>query len=494
MIRPTCAIDVVLVATMEPENAEEEEAFFDNLPQSRQGAAEHNKTPGGYATAWLNAGRNRILGPSRSQEVQQGDSVALSVYGKYVDPRKRRLHPASFVRTGANTRMIQQLAEYGQNLRAAGPNEVAIANVIALVIGELEIKPAPEAYMGYALYDADSNRYEVGKVVLSKNARNKHEELVENIAITQDGYIETYLVNETEENVWFDQFSILSTGPLIVQETHYDPWGVELSGLGYQYGGVKVNPYLYSGMEANGHLGVNLYDFGARMYDPAIGRWFVVDPMAEQMRRHSPYNYAFNNPMRYIDPDGMAPYDTQGAVVNRLEEEDPTKKSVVDKEEQSLGGENFLWTDGYGWYSASNATLGGDSFNGIYQNAEWTASQYYAALDGLELPNGKTISKNSLYLTFMSFEQLLKINPKTQQGNAHYMGEKDGKYHVNFSVSNFEETKNNIRALGVHEIYGHGIRGFGSIEEHYKAYWVSVDSKYWHGTTDLFKEHAAWGM
>jgi hypothetical protein len=137
-----------------------------------------------------------------------------------MDPRKKRLHPASFVRTGANTRMIQQLTEYGQNLSAGGVNEIAIANVIALVIGELETKPAPEAYMGYALYDVDSNRYEVGKVVLSKKARNKHEELNQKIAVTKDGYIETYLVNETEENVWFDQFSVSSTGPLIVQETH----------------------------------------------------------------------------------------------------------------------------------------------------------------------------------------------------------------------------------------------------------------------------------
>jgi len=153
-----------------------------------------------------------------------------------------------------------------------------------------------------------------GQAILSKKARNKHEELIKKIAVPKDGYIETYLVNETSDDVWFDQFRVLSTGPLIVQETHYDPWGVELSGLGYQYGGIKINPYLYNGKEANGHLGVNIYDFGARLYDPAIGRWFVSDPMAEKMRRHSPYNFAFNNPLRYIDPDGMEPYEVQGAV------------------------------------------------------------------------------------------------------------------------------------------------------------------------------------
>jgi len=64
--------------------------------------------------------------------------------------------------------------------------------------------------------------------------------------------------------------------------------------------------YGFNGMEADNEIKGegNSYDFGARMYDPRVGRWFVRDPLESKYANLSPYSYTENNPIFFKDPDG----------------------------------------------------------------------------------------------------------------------------------------------------------------------------------------------
>lgn len=123
------------------------------------------------------------------------------------------------------------------------------------------------------------------------------------------------LDNNGGGTVWFDDVSLrkVNTSNEIVEENNYYPFGLKHKHYNNVVNLGNANDlaqnYKFGGKEYDESLGINTYDFGARNYDPALGRWMNIDPLAEQMRRHSPYNYAFDNPIYFIDPDGMKSED-----------------------------------------------------------------------------------------------------------------------------------------------------------------------------------------
>ncbi|SMP33580.1 RHS repeat-associated core domain-containing protein [Chryseobacterium profundimaris] len=81
--------------------------------------------------------------------------------------------------------------------------------------------------------------------------------------------------------------------------TNYYPFGLMHNAQANDF--KNAYQYKYNGKELQE---TGMYDYGARFYMPDIGRWGVVDPLAETSRRWSTYNYSYNNPIRFIDPDG----------------------------------------------------------------------------------------------------------------------------------------------------------------------------------------------
>ena len=85
-------------------------------------------------------------------------------------------------------------------------------------------------------------------------------------------------------------------------EDHYYPFGMTFDGMSVSVG--TENKYRYNGKELQDDMGLDWYDYGARFYDPAIGRWHVVDPLASKYPCISGYAAMNNNPIFFVDPDG----------------------------------------------------------------------------------------------------------------------------------------------------------------------------------------------
>jgi len=139
----------------------------------------------------------------------------------------------------------------------------------------------------------------------------------------------------------------------------------------------KPNEYLYNGKMMQDEMGLGWLDYGARFYDPVLGRWHSVDPLAEMYTNQSPFAYCSNNPLNRIDPSGM----NDGWV------EDPTtpQKGVYWNPEVNTQGE----ADDAGLTYRGQTTLATDEKGSVKYGAQDGVFYDMAALSEVTIDGGE---------------------------------------------------------------------------------------------------------
>jgi RHS repeat-associated protein len=344
------------LATYEIASAGLEGLFFDYHNEVR------DNNPSSPAPSDLKSGRlngadpSRRIGTALLLKVMAGDKVEMDVNTFFEGYDMDQENPVA-----ANTMMnsiVNTLAagvggwpdagEYHNPLLAQDlfntPNYI---NIYQGIKNGVTDNTRPRAYLNYILFDEGMRI--VGEMSGAYQATGNGTWATVGtsspLTIPTSGFLSVYLSNESQNiacancaDVYFDQLSVRISEGKLKEESHYYPHGLPIAGMGSAASGFVENRKRYQGNDYNKELGLHWMDFQARQYDPQIGRFLSVDPLADKQNqeRFSPYAAMGNNPVSMVDPLGTDFYM------------DPNTTSKTDGEAflsmlSSLTGLDFEW-------------------------------------------------------------------------------------------------------------------------------------------------------
>ncbi len=316
----------VYTATMETAQAAKETALFSNLEESRAakpaGYPQDQTTAQNDFVAKINAkDARKKIGPSLVIRVMAGDTIQIGAkaFYKSIGPTDNKpATPEDMVAALVNAFGGAAAGNAAHGVQQA-ESRLPFGNFTSNDYQRLKEKDAnqnlqdkPKAYLNFALFDDQFNLVDDNSGV--RQVKGEPDQLqslgVDKMVMKNTGFLYVYTSNETNQDVFFDNVTIaVASGPLL-EETHYYPFGLTMTGISanaLKGTGYPENRRKYNGIEFTADLDLDIYDAQFRNLDPQIGRWNQIDPKMEKMEMWSPYASNYDNPILYNDFFGDEP-------------------------------------------------------------------------------------------------------------------------------------------------------------------------------------------
>jgi RHS repeat-associated protein len=322
----------VYAATMEVDNRAREMALFYNIDStaypidsiSGTYPTDNTTSPNNYVARVNGSGQK--MGPALLLKVMSGDSVAFAVKSFYHSISNAGGSSSAFQNVlNSLAGGLVAITGGGEHGTIGALSQSSSAPVYGAVSSFLPANDTgstgkPQAYLNWMLLDNQFN-YVGGSSqsgALQVGSPEVLNTLAKGVGLHHSGYLYIWVSNETENwDVFFDNLVVATYSGPMLEEDHYYPFGLTMAGISDK--AIKTqyaqNKYRYGGKELQSQefsdgSGLEEYDFSNRFYDAQIGRWNVIDPLAEKYDMWSPYNYAINDPIRFFDPNGKSTEST----------------------------------------------------------------------------------------------------------------------------------------------------------------------------------------